>query len=197
MRLQRRAQDGMKVKKNGDPPKGYRRDADGYLTPVDFDEFHDIPQDSLNVGAIKKGISMAESLGGLLMMNPTSSATGMYGQRYSEIKDLPIMRGVSREQFAQNPDLQEKVFNMRMEEGIKGPSLRRNAIELTKEYAPQLGDDWNYSLDDVAFLSNFLGRQRTREFFASKRDGTKFQVPGINKTPEEYLRIARKAAYQD
>ncbi len=197
MRLQRRAQDGMKVKKNGDPPKGYRRDADGYLTPVDFDEFHEESQDSLNVDAIKKGISMAESLGGVLMMNPTSTATGMYGQRYSEIKDLPMMKGISREQFAKNLPLQEKVFNMRMEEGIGGPSLRRNAIELTEEYAPQLGEDWNYSLDDVAFLSNFLGRQRTREFFASKRDGTRFEVPGTNKTPEEYLRIARKAAYQD
>ena len=197
MRLQRRAQDGMKVKKNGDPPKGYRRDDDGYLTPVDFDEFHEESQDSLNVDAIKKGISMAESLGGVLMMNPTSTATGMYGQRYSEIKDLPMMKGISREEFAKNPALQEEIFNMRMEEGIGGPSLRRNAIELTEEYAPQLGEDWNYSLDDVAFLSNFLGRQRTREFFASKRDGTTFQVPGTNKTPEEYLRIARKAAYQD
>ena len=197
MRVRRYAQEGMKVKKNGDPPKGYRYDADGYLTPVDFDEFHEESQDSLNVDAIKKGISMAESLGGVLMMNPTSTATGMYGQRYSEIKDLPMMKGISREEFAKNPALQEQIFNMRMEEGIGGPSLRRNAVELTEEYAPQLGEDWNYSLDDVAFLSNFLGRQRTREFFASKRDGTRFQVPGTNKTPEEYLRIARKAAYQD
>ncbi len=195
MRSLYRAQQGMKVQK--DPPKGYKRDADGYLTPIDFNEFHEESQDSLNVDAIKKGISMAESLGGVLMMNPTSTATGMYGQRYSEIKDHPMMKGVSREQFAKNPALQEKVFNMRMEEGIGGPSLRRNAVELTEEYAPQLGGDWNYSLDDVAFLSNFLGRQRTREFFASKRDGTRFEVPGTNKTPEEYLRIARNAAYQD
>lgn len=194
-KVNKKAQAGMKIQK--DPPKGYKRDADGYLTPVDFNEFHEVPSDSLNVDAIKKGISMAESLGGVLMMNPTSTATGMYGQRYSEIKDLPFMKGVSREQFAQSPDLQERVFDMRMDEGIGGPSLRRNAMELTDEYAPQLGDDWNFSLDDVAFLSNFLGRQRTREYFASLRDGTDFSVPGTNKTVDEYLKIARGAAYEN
>lgn len=194
-KVNKKAQGGMKIQK--DPPKGYKRDADGYLTPVDFNEFHEMPSDSLNVDAIKKGISMAESLGGVLMMNPTSTATGMYGQRYSEIKDLPFMKGISREQFAQSPELQERVFDMRMEEGIGGPSLRRNAMELTEEYAPQLGDDWNFSLDDVAFLSNFLGRQRTREYFASLRDGTDFSVPGTNKTVDEYLKIARGAAYKD
>lgn len=194
MRSIYKAQEGMRLKK--DPPKGYKYTDSGDLVPVDWSEFHEEP-DSLNLEAIKKGISMAESLGGVLMMNPHSTATGMYGQRYSEVKDLPIMSGVSREQFAQNPELQEKVFEMRMEEGIGGPSLRRNAMELTEEYAPQLGDDWNFSLDDVAFLSNFLGRQRTREYFASLRDGTEFKVPGINKTPEEYLKIAREAAYKD
>lgn len=195
MKTMYRAQEGMKVQK--DPPKGYRYNEAGNLVPVGFSEYHEVPSDSLNVDAIKKGISMAESLGGVLMMNPTSTATGMYGQRYSEIKDLPFMKGVSREQFAQSPDLQERVFDMRMDEGIGGPSLRRNAMELTDEYAPQLGDDWNFSLDDVAFLSNFLGRQRTREYFASLRDGTDFSVPGTNKTVDEYLKIARGAVYED
>lgn len=197
-KVKKKAQEGMRVKKsNGDPPKGYKRDADGYLTPVDFNEFHEMPSDSLNVDAIKKGISMAESIGGVLMMNPTSTATGMYGQRYSEIKDLPFMKGISREEFAKDLPLQEKVFEMRMDEGIGGPSIRRNVMELTEEYAPQLGDDWNFSPDDVAFLSNFIGRQGTRKYFASLRDGTKFIVPGTNKTVDEYLKIARGAAYKD
>jgi len=50
MRSLYRAQQGMKVQK--DPPKGYKRDADGYLTPIDFNEFHEEPQDSLNIDAI-------------------------------------------------------------------------------------------------------------------------------------------------
>ena len=42
MRGVKYAQGGMKVKKaNGDPPKGYKRDADGYLSPLDWSEFHD------------------------------------------------------------------------------------------------------------------------------------------------------------
>ena len=195
MRSTRLGQNGMRIQK--DPPKGYTRDSQGYLTPVDFSEVHSEPSDSLDVESLKKGISMAESLGGVLMMNPYSTATGMYGQRYSEIKDLPFMRGVSREQFANSPKLQERVFNMRVDEGIDAPSLRRNAEELTQEYAPQLGDKWEFSLNDVAALSNYLGRQRTREFFASIRDNKDFKVPGVNKPPMEYLQIVRKASLRD
>ena len=179
MRYLYRDQRGLSLKK--DPPKGYKYTASGDLVPVGWSEFHEEPSDSLNLEAIKKGISMAESLGGVLMMNPHSTATGMYGQRYSEIKDLPIMKGVSREQFAQNPELQEKVFEMRMEEGIGGPSLRRNAIELTEEYAPQFGEDWNYSLDDLVFLYNFLGKKGTMNFVVSGRDGSELKVIGIDK----------------
>ena len=141
----------------------------------------------LDVDLLKKGIAYAESLDGELMMNPNSSATGLYGQLYNEIKDLDFMKGVSREQFAKNRKLQEKVFDMRVNEGINAPSLRRNAIDLTKEYMPKLGDDWNFSLDDVAAISNYLGRQGAREYFASLVDGTGYEVGGVNKSVQEYL----------
>ena len=185
MRMTYRARKGMRVTK--DPTKGKPN-------PMFFSAFPEQPSDSLDVDALRRGIAQAESLGGVLMMNPTSSATGLYGQLYNEIKDLPFMKGVSREDFADSKDLQDKAFDMRVEEGIGAPSLRRNAIELTEEYAPQLGDQWNYSLNDVAALTNLLGRQGTREFFASKRDGTEYKVPGVNKTPEQYLSIVREAS---
>tara|TARA_R110002020_G_scaffold94327_1_gene227121 strand:- start:554 stop:1114 length:561 start_codon:yes stop_codon:yes gene_type:complete len=185
MKSTRSGQSGMRIQK--DPPK---------VNSVNFRQIEREPSDSLNVESLKKGISMAESLGGVLMMNPYSTATGMYGQRYSEIKDLPFMRGVSRDQFSNSPNLQEKVFNMRVDEGIDAPSLRRNAEELTQEYAPQLGDKWEFSLNDVAALSNYLGRQRTREFFGSIRDNKDFKVPGVNKPPMEYLNIVRNASLE-
>ncbi len=144
-------------------------------------------EEQLDVDLLRKGIAYAESLDGELMMNPESSATGLYGQLYNEIKDLDFMKGVSREQFAKDKKLQEKVFDMRVNEGINAPSLRRNAIELTKEYRPQLGDDWNFSLDDVAAISNYLGRQGAREYFASLRDGTEYEVEGVNKSVQDYL----------
>lgn len=49
VRVIKKAKAGMRVKKsNGDPPKGYKKGPDGYLTPIDFSEFHEeTPQDSL------------------------------------------------------------------------------------------------------------------------------------------------------
>ena len=60
MKTAYRAQQGMKVQK--DPPKGYRYNEAGNLVPVDFSEFHEMPSDSLNADAIKKGISMFKIL---------------------------------------------------------------------------------------------------------------------------------------
>lgn len=185
VKVTKKAKEGVRVIK--DPTKGK-------TNPMFFGAFPEEPSDSLDVDALRKGIAQAESLGGVLMINPTSSATGLYGQLYNEIKDLPFMKGVSREDFADSKDLQDKAFDMRVEKGIGAPSLRRNAMELTEEYAPQLGNQWNYSLNDVAALTNLLGRQGTREFFASKRDGTEYKVPGVNKTPEQYLSIVREAS---
>ena len=154
--------------------------------------FGSYPQeDVLDVNLLKKGIRAAESLNGLLMINPNSSATGLYGQLYGEIKDMPFMKGISRQDFADSLDLQEEVFNMRLEDGFDAPSLRRNAAELTEEYEGQLGDDWNYSLNDVAALSNYLGRQGAREYFASIRDNTIYEPPGVNMDPVKYLKKFR------
>ena len=147
--------------------------------------------DEIDPKKLKKGISWAESRGGnpLFMKNPTSSATGMYGQLYNQIKDLEPMQGVSRDSLINNPALQEMFMDMRIKEGIGGPSLSRNASDLEDEYRGQLGGDWNFRSDEVAALSHFLGRQGARKYFGSIRDNTSFQAPGVNKTPEEYLRI--------
>jgi|TARA_Y100000015_G_scaffold24410_1_gene23541 hypothetical protein len=185
MKLNRSRGSGMQLM-TGDPKKVKALDQNDKVIYVDDPELG-TPTDSLDVDMLKRGISMAESLGGLLMMNPESSATGMYGQLFGEIKDMPFMEGVTREQFANDPDMQEAVFNMRLEKGIGGPSLRRNAVELTKEYQDQLGDKWDYSLNDVAALSNYLGRQGARNYFASIRDNTSYTPPGNNLPPEEYL----------
>jgi len=143
--------------------------------------------DPIDTKKLKKGIAWSESRGGKYMINPTSSATGLYGQLYSEVDELPMMQGVSRDSLARDLRLQEMLMDMRINEGIGGPSLSKNAVDLEREYKPQLGDKWNFRLDEVAAVSHFLGRQGAREWFASMRDGTEFTVPGMNKTPEEYL----------
>jgi len=143
--------------------------------------------DPIDPKKLKKGIAWSESRGGKYMINPTSSATGLYGQLYSEVDEFPMMQGVSRDSLARDLRLQEMLMDMRINEGIGGPSLSKNAVDLEREYKPQLGDKWNFRLDEVAAVSHFLGRQGAREWFASMRDGTEFTVPGMNKTPEEYL----------
>ena len=145
--------------------------------------------DPIDPKKLKKGIGWAESRGGKYMMNPTSSATGRYGQLYSLVDDLPQMEGVSRDSLSRDPRLQELLMDMRIEKGIGGPSLSRNAVDLEREYKGQLGDNWNYRPDEVAALTHFLGRQGARKYFASIRDNSEFQAPGVNKTPEDYLRI--------
>jgi hypothetical protein len=148
--------------------------------------------DPIDPKKLKKGIAWSESRGGKYMINPTSSATGLYGQLYSQVDDLPMMQRVSRDSLARDLRLQDMLMDLRINEGIGGPSLSRNAADLEREYKPQLMDKWNFRPDEVAALSHFLGRQGAREYFASLRDGTEFKVPGVNKTPEEYLRIYNK-----
>lgn len=146
---------------------------------------------TIDLEGLKKGIAHVESADGTLMMNPTSSATGLYGQLYNEIKDLPELKGITREQFAKNIDLQNKIFEKRFYEGLPGvPALQKNAEDLYKEYSPQI-KNFGYSKEDIVALSNFLGRQGTRNYFGSIRDSKKFKAPGINKTPSQYLEGTR------
>ena len=183
-----------------EPPKGYKYNEAGNLVPIDFEEFHE--ENDLDMEDLMRGVSQAESAGGELMLNPYSSATGEYGQLYNEIKDLQFMQGISRDEFAKDRDLQKKVFKMRVEGDLPNiPSLEKNAYDLTDEYAPQLGDNWDFTLDEVAAISNYLGRQGARNYFASIRDNTEYIPSGtVNKPVEEYLQIyrsGRDAGYEE
>ena len=140
-----------------------------------------------DMNSLMAGIMRVESSDGVNMMNPTSTATGKYGQLFSEIEKLAELDGITREQFAEELGLQDQIFGMRAEGLIPGiPGLIDSAFDLTEEYSPQL-DSFDYRPDEVAALVNYLGRQGTRNYFASLRDGTDYEVPGTNKTPEEYL----------
>jgi len=154
----------------------------------------------INLEGLKKGIAAAESLSGELMMNPQSTATGLYGQRFSEIESLPELKGISREKFSKDTELQNKIFDKRFYEGIGAPSLERNANELYDEYSKQI-ENFDFSKEDIAALSNFLGRQGTRNYLGLViRDKKELSeaLPNVygdttvaNKTPEEYLKIIR------
>lgn len=152
--------------------------------------------------AFMRGVRFVESRDGKYMINPTSSATGYYGQLYKQIEDY--LRDAydidTREEFAENYGVQDQIFGDRMYGRLPGmgSGLIDSAFDLTDEYSPQL-ENFNYTPDEVAALVNFMGRQGTRKYFASLRDGTEYAVPGVNKTPEAYLDLYREAVqrYRD
>ncbi len=156
---------------------------------------------NIDFEGLRKGIAQAESLGGTLMINPESTATGLYGQRFSEIEDF--YKG-TREDFSKDTAYQNELFKKRFYEGLKDTkttALQKDAMDLYDEYRMQI-DEFPYSYEDIAALSNFLGRQGTREYFGYVvRDGKKLKdvfptkygakAKQANKTPEEYLKITR------
>lgn len=172
-----KAQRGMHVKEHSE------------LTPINFE-------------GISKAIRNVESLDGKLMMNPSSTATGLFGQRFSEIKD--VYPG-TREEFAKDTTAQKKFFKDRFDKGLKASKttpLRKDANDLYKEYSPQF-DNFDYSKEDIAVLSNFLGRKGTRKYLGEHvRDEKPLEevfpnlygenVKQANKTPGEYLKKARE-----
>ena len=152
--------------------------------------------------SVQRAIRNVESLDGKLMWNPESTATGLYGQLFSQVKDD---YSGTREEFAKDTISQKKFFKDRFFKGLPSTqttSLVQDANDIYNEYAPQISN-FNYSKEDLAVLSNFLGRQGTREYLGYHvRDNQPLEkaLPNIygsdakqrNKTPEQYLKQARK-----
>ena len=151
-------------------------------------------------------LKLVESADGVLMKNPESTATGFYGQRFSEIKNLPEMKGITRDKFAKDTTLQNKIYDIRFQEGIADANNVRNSTvknldDLYKEYSPQIKEK-GYNPMDLAGIVNLLGRQGTREFlgdhvrdkkslskvFPDKYGKGKKQA---NHTPDEYVEKMR------
>ena len=158
---------------------------------------------------VKKGLRYVESSDGLKMINPYSSATGLYGQLYNaeELQNMSYLQDVDRQSFASDTTLQNRLFEDRYYGRIPGvPGLGRNANDLRVEYKKVLEDKgipFNYTDDEISALSNLLGRQGTREYFGYVlRDGRSLAdvFPKIygedaeapNKTPEKYLETYRE-----
>lgn len=150
-----------------------------------------------NLDLLKQGVSYAESLSGELMINPESTATGLYGQRFSEVKKGKLYDG-TRNEFALDLDAQNSMFEQRYNGELKDiPGLKQSGIDLYEEYNNQI-TDFPYSTTEIAALVNFLGRKGTRDYLGYVlRDGntlesvfpTKYgsKANQANKTPNEYI----------
>lgn len=157
----------------------------------------EIPSNEPDLDLLKQGVGYAESLNGELMINSQSTATGLYGQRFSEVKKGKLYDG-TREEFAVDLDAQNSLFEQRYNGEIKDiPGLKQSGIDLYEEYNTQI-TDFPYSTTEVAALVNFIGRQGTRDYLGYVlRDGntlesvfpTKYgsKANQSNKTPNEYI----------
>lgn len=140
---------------------------------------------------VKKGLRRVESSDGVNMMNSSSSATGLYGQLYNEIKDIPLLKNISRKEFAADTTLQNTILDMRWRGELQGiPGLKDNAEYLSKKYSDVNKD---LTFNEIAAMSNLTGRQGAIDYFRSLRHGTEFKLPGKNKTPSQYIESYREA----
>tara|TARA_R100001440_G_scaffold37685_6_gene57229 strand:+ start:9900 stop:16226 length:6327 start_codon:yes stop_codon:yes gene_type:complete len=149
--------------------------------------------DEVKFEDLEKGIRYAESLNGELMLNPESTATGLYGQLWSEIEN---MYDGTREDFSEDLDYQKKIFKDRANGLIEGvPGLIKNGTDIYNEYSDV---EHGMSKLEIAALSNMLGRQGTRKYIGNHiRDGKSLadvfphlygdDVNQTNKTPIEYI----------
>lgn len=178
------------------------------LDKLNDDELSNSSNLTVDADRLRKGLKYAESVNGTLMKNPESSATGFYGQLFSEIEGKDFLKGITRDQFAQDTILQNKVFDERLagnETFFGKPSgLIEDGLDLYKEYKPQLGEKLSYTPTELAALSNMLGRQGTRDYLGYVlRDGKTLAeaLPKIygpsakykNKTPEQYIQKFNEA----
>ena len=103
-----------------------------------------------NLKAYKHAISMVESSGGKYLKN--GDALGRYQFIYRYIKDTPEMKGVSKRQFMNDRDLQEKIMDKALNGTLQGFTYGPNyAQKFIKD------NNANLSIEDATALVHFLG----------------------------------------
>lgn len=128
------------------------------------------PPSDFDREAFKRAIAFVESSGGQNLDNPNSSAAGKYHFLYRYLKSVPEMKGVSKREFINSPDLQEKIMDMAIDGTLKGfPSYEGKARSLKGSY------DTNLRLDEIAALTHFLGSGGVEKFLSQ---GANYEVPG-------------------
>jgi LysM repeat protein len=199
-------------------PEGYKWNGNS-LVPKDWSEVHD--EITVDFDDLEKGIRHVESLDGVLMKNPQSSASGFYGDLFDNFEKNGIEYDGDRDAFIADTTFQKNLFLKRYSGEIKDiPGLENNGIDLYKEYTEDESkitkpDGTPFVLEltplEIAALSNILGREGTRKYIGYHlRDGQplasifpklygedrqlgKDGKPLENKTPEEYIEGFNKA----
>ena len=146
----------------------------------------------------KNELKLVESANGVLMKNPSTSASGFYQQLFKEIEGMPEMKGITRDQFIADTTLQNKIYDKRYTDQIPDiPGTSKTLKYLYEKYEPQIKEK-KYTPLDVAGIINLLGREGSRQYFGphlrdkkplSKTNASLFSSK--NHTPEEYVEKMR------
>lgn len=138
-------------------------------------------EDEFDIEVFKHAIGMVESNGGKFLSSSTSSAAGKYHFLYELIKGDSSMRDISKREFMNNPELQEKV----MDKALKGTlhnygntGYINDAIKNKSSFKSDL------KVEEIAALQHFLGRTGVKRYL---KDPSTYSIVGRNLSPEKYL----------
>ena len=139
---------------------------------------------SLDREAFKRAIGMIESSGGKYLDSKYSSAAGKYHFLYNLIKGDPSLKGISKRDFMNDPELQEHIMDKAIDGNLKGyPGYERHASNLKSQFQTDL------SVTEIAALTHFLGAGGVKKYL---RDPQGYQAPGVNASPIDYVNRFRK-----
>ncbi len=132
---------------------------------------------NFNRQAFKEALAYVESGGGKFLENKTSSAVGKYQFLWKYIQHDPSLKGVTKREFIDSPELQEQIMDSALNGTLKGfPNYIENARKLKSEFNSSL------RVDEIALLTHFLGSGGVREQLQSGA----YEVPGQNMSVDGY-----------
>ena len=130
-----------------------------------------------NREAFKRALAHVESAGGKFLENSSSSAVGKYQFLWNNIKSDPSLKGVTKRQFIDSPELQEQIMDSALNGNLKGyPNYIENSRKLKEKYGG------NLRVDEIALLTHFLGSGGVIEQLKSGA----YNVPGVNMSVDGY-----------
>ena len=132
---------------------------------------------NFNKEAFKEALAHVESAGGKFLENSSSSAVGKYQFLWSNIQHDSSLKGISKRQFINDPELQEMIMDKALNGSLKGyPNYIENARKLKSDFNSSL------RVDEIALLTHFLGAGGVKEQLKSGA----YEVPGVNMSVDGY-----------
>jgi len=137
-----------------------------------------------------KAIAGVESGMNYRAQNPTSSAVGAHQFLWNQLKDDPMLKGVTKEEYLMDEDLQDRVMLKALTESVAGGNPYEQDVKaLREEYSPQIpGFNDMFSDLDLYLLRHLKGRQGGREYLGyTVRDKQPENLKGLNMPFPKYL----------